>query len=125
MLINGSLQRLREFCSYEYNAFGSFIFLHPVRLFLVMQILIFFIAGYPPPHYKWLKDGQPITDFSTDPFYKIISAKHEDEGSYRCIASNKIGSIVSEEIKIIVACKYKSLCISKVKYKSHGKTSGS
>ncbi|CAH0555093.1 unnamed protein product [Brassicogethes aeneus] len=61
------------------------------------------VVGHPPPHYRWLKDGKPITDFSTDPFYKIISAKHEDEGSYRCIASNKIGSIVSEEIQIIVA----------------------
>ncbi|XP_060530016.1 protein sidekick isoform X3 [Cylas formicarius] len=59
--------------------------------------------GNPPPQFKWLKDGMPITEFSTDPFYKIISAKHEDGGSYRCIAANKIGSILSEEIKIIVA----------------------
>ncbi|XP_030753162.1 protein sidekick isoform X1 [Sitophilus oryzae] len=59
--------------------------------------------GNPPPQFRWLKDGVPITEFSTDPFYKIISAKHEDGGSYRCIASNKIGSIISEEIRIIVA----------------------
>ncbi|XP_076265168.1 sidekick cell adhesion molecule isoform X3 [Rhynchophorus ferrugineus] len=59
--------------------------------------------GNPPPQFKWLKDGMSITEFSTDPFYKIISAKHEDGGSYRCIAANKIGSILSEEIRIIVA----------------------
>ncbi|XP_048522895.1 protein sidekick [Dendroctonus ponderosae] len=60
-------------------------------------------VGNPAPQFKWLKDGNPITEFSTDPFYKIISAKLEDGGSYRCIASNKIGSILSEELKIIVA----------------------
>ncbi|XP_066157107.1 protein sidekick isoform X3 [Euwallacea fornicatus] len=59
--------------------------------------------GNPAPQFKWLKDGAAITEFSTDPFYKIISAKLEDGGSYRCIASNKIGSILSEEIKIVVA----------------------
>lgn len=48
----------------------------------------------------------PITEFSTDAYYKIFSASHEDEGSYRCTASNKIGSILSEEMKILVACKY-------------------
>ncbi|KAK9695167.1 Immunoglobulin I-set domain [Popillia japonica] len=60
--------------------------------------------GYPQPQYRWLKDGQPITtDLSTESFYRILSTKLDDEGSYRCIASNKVGSIVSEEIKLIVA----------------------
>ncbi|CAG9861808.1 unnamed protein product [Phyllotreta striolata] len=59
--------------------------------------------GNPPPQFRWLKDGVPITELSTDPFYKIISAKLENGGSYRCIAANKIGSILSEEIKIVVA----------------------
>lgn len=63
-------------------------------------------TGNPTPQFKWLKDGVAITEFSTDPFYKIISAKLDDGGSYRCIASNKIGSILSEEIKIVVACKF-------------------
>ncbi|KAJ8966484.1 hypothetical protein NQ317_018469 [Molorchus minor] len=63
----------------------------------------FVVAGNPSPQFRWLKDGIPITELSTDPFYKIISAKNEDGGSYRCIAANKIGSILSEEIKIIVA----------------------
>ncbi|KAF2903932.1 hypothetical protein ILUMI_02247 [Ignelater luminosus] len=58
---------------------------------------------YPQPQYKWLKDGEAITDLSSESFYRIISAKHEDEGSYRCIASNKVGSIISEEIKIVIA----------------------
>ncbi|XP_022907752.1 protein sidekick isoform X2 [Onthophagus taurus] len=59
--------------------------------------------AYPQPQYKWLKDGEPITDFSAESFYRIFSMRLEDEGSYRCIASNKVGSIISEEMKIIVA----------------------
>uniref|UniRef100_A0A6P7F6S0 Protein sidekick n=1 Tax=Diabrotica virgifera virgifera TaxID=50390 RepID=A0A6P7F6S0_DIAVI len=59
--------------------------------------------GNPPPQFRWMKDGVFITELSTDPFHKIFSAKLEDGGSYRCIAANKIGSILSEEIKIIVA----------------------
>ncbi|KAG5875405.1 hypothetical protein JTB14_028475, partial [Gonioctena quinquepunctata] len=59
--------------------------------------------GNPSPQFRWLKDGLPLTELSTDPFYKIISAKLDDGGSYRCIAANKIGSILSEEIKIVVA----------------------
>ncbi|XP_064211219.1 protein sidekick isoform X2 [Tribolium castaneum] len=59
--------------------------------------------GNPSPQFRWLKDWVPITEFSTDAYYKIISASHKDEGSYRCIAANKIGSILSEEMKILVA----------------------
>ncbi|VEN34548.1 unnamed protein product, partial [Callosobruchus maculatus] len=59
--------------------------------------------GNPSPQFRWLKDGKSISELSTDPFYKIISAKLEDSGSYRCIAASKIGSILSEEIKITVA----------------------
>ncbi|XP_018319090.1 protein sidekick isoform X2 [Agrilus planipennis] len=59
--------------------------------------------GYPQPQYRWLKDGELLTDLSTESFYRILSAKHEDEGSYRCIASNKVGSIVSEEIRVSIA----------------------
>ncbi|XP_056641389.1 protein sidekick isoform X2 [Diorhabda sublineata] len=59
--------------------------------------------GNPAPQFRWMKDGTFITELSTDPFYKIFSAKLEDGGSYRCIAANKIGSILSEEIKIVVA----------------------
>ncbi|KAF5272120.1 hypothetical protein FQA39_LY01202 [Lamprigera yunnana] len=61
------------------------------------------LKSFPQPQYKWLKDGQAITEFSSESFYRIFSAKHEDEGVYRCIASNKVGSIISEEIKIVIA----------------------
>lgn len=47
----------------------------------------------------------PITDFSTDAYYKILSASHTNEGNYRCIASNKVGAILSEQIRVTVACK--------------------
>ncbi|RZC39905.1 sidekick, partial [Asbolus verrucosus] len=52
----------------------------------------------PSPQFRWLKDGVPITEFSTDAYYKIFSASHKDEGSYRCIASNKVGSIVNMNV---------------------------
>ncbi|XP_065171276.1 protein sidekick-like isoform X3 [Atheta coriaria] len=66
----------------------------------IMQCQAF---GYPQPQYRWIKDGEPLTEFSTEPFYKIFSTRLEDEGSYRCIAANKVGSIMSEEIKVVVA----------------------
>lgn len=66
----------------------------------IMQCQAF---GYPQLQYKWLKDGAPITDQSPESFYKILSARIEDEGSYRCIVSNTAGSIISEEIRVIVA----------------------
>lgn len=74
------------------------------------QPLLYFhfvsFTGYPQPKFRWLKNDEPITDFSPEPFYKIVATKLDDEGSYRCIASNKVGSIISEEIKVTVACKY-------------------
>ncbi|XP_017777837.1 PREDICTED: protein sidekick-like, partial [Nicrophorus vespilloides] len=66
----------------------------------IMQCQAF---GYPQPQYRWMKDGVLITDLSTESFYKIFHTRLEDEGSYRCIASNKVGSIMSEETKVVVA----------------------
>lgn len=70
-----------------------------------------FVSGFPQPQYRLLKNDKPLTDFSTESYHRIFSAKREDEGSYRCVASNKVGSIIGEEFKVVVACKYGILCI--------------
>ncbi|XP_030377973.1 protein sidekick [Scaptodrosophila lebanonensis] len=59
--------------------------------------------GYPQPTYRWLKDGEPVSDNSSSPYYRIHNTRREDAGSYQCIAKNDAGSIFSEKIDIVVA----------------------
>ena len=47
-------------------------------------------AGYPQPEYRWLKDGAFISDFTSEPFYKIISISRGDAGNYQCYARNEV-----------------------------------
>ena len=61
--------------------------------------------GFPQPQYRWIKDGDFISGFSSEHFYKIQSVEREDAGSYQCIAKNSVGSILSEMIPLSVACK--------------------
>lgn len=56
--------------------------------------------------YRWLKDGMPVTDFSTGQYYRIPNTRRDDAGSYQCMARNDAGTIFSEKIDVIVACKY-------------------
>lgn len=69
-------------------------------------LFIFSIPGHPQPHYRWLKDGVPVTDFSNGQYYRILNTRREDAGSYQCIARNDAGTIFSEKIDVIVACKW-------------------
>ena len=59
--------------------------------------------GFPQPQYRWLKDGDYISGFSSEHFYKIQSVTRPDAGSYQCIARNSVGSIISEMIPLSVA----------------------
>jgi protein sidekick len=52
-----------------------------------------------------MKDGQYLTEFSLEPVYKIQSIRREDAGVYQCVARNSVGSIFSEKVHIVVACK--------------------
>ncbi|XP_014091561.2 protein sidekick isoform X13 [Bactrocera oleae] len=67
------------------------------------KILQCHALGYPQPTYRWLKDGIPITDFSSSQYYRLQKTRREDAGSYQCIAKNDAGSIFSEKIDIEVA----------------------
>jgi hypothetical protein len=62
-------------------------------------------AGFPQPEYRWMKDGVFLSDFSSEHFYKIQLISRSDAGSYRCYAKNSVGTIISEKIKLTVACK--------------------
>lgn len=61
----------------------------------------------PQAQYKWLKDGEPLSDFKDAVVYKIFNAARNDSGSYQCLAHNVAGTIFSEKSEVIVACKYK------------------
>ncbi|KAG6449472.1 hypothetical protein O3G_MSEX006098 [Manduca sexta] len=59
--------------------------------------------GIPQPMYRWLKNGVPLTDFSSELFYKIHNTQRQDAGAYQCIAKNDVGAIFSEKNNIVVA----------------------
>ncbi|CAJ1085442.1 neural cell adhesion molecule L1-like protein isoform X1 [Xyrichtys novacula] len=68
--------------------------------------------GNPPPEYRWTKDGEDFipphfttnrTDHTSGTF--VLHNKHliNFQGKYRCYASNKLGTAMTEEIKLIVS----------------------
>ncbi|KAK6480651.1 neural cell adhesion molecule L1-like protein [Huso huso] len=68
--------------------------------------------GNPHPEFKWTKDGQPF-DPSDDPRVTMVENSgtfiignngniSEFQGVYRCSATNKLGTAISEEIEIII-----------------------
>ncbi|CAL4121706.1 unnamed protein product, partial [Meganyctiphanes norvegica] len=59
--------------------------------------------GYPQPEYHWLKDGDPLGEFSGEHFFKISSVSRSDAGDYRCLVRNSAGSIFSAKITVKVA----------------------
>ncbi|XP_013182226.1 PREDICTED: protein sidekick isoform X2 [Papilio xuthus] len=60
-------------------------------------------VGIPQPMYRWLKNGVPLSEYSTDIFYKIHNTQRQDAGAYQCIAKNDVGAIFSEKNNIVVA----------------------
>lgn len=71
-------------------------------------MLTWIIAGVPQPMYRWLKNGYPLGDYSSELFYKILNTQRTDAGAYQCIAKNDVGAIFSEKNNIVVACKLSS-----------------
>ncbi|XP_063378104.1 protein sidekick isoform X1 [Cydia fagiglandana] len=59
--------------------------------------------GIPQPVYRWLKNGIPLGEYSSELFYKILNTQRDDAGAYQCIAKNDVGAIFSEKNNIVVA----------------------
>ncbi|XP_059054428.1 protein sidekick [Achroia grisella] len=59
--------------------------------------------GIPQPMYRWLKNGVPLGEYSSELFYKIHNTQRQDAGAYQCIAKNDVGAIFSEKNNIVVA----------------------
>ncbi|XP_026815472.1 protein sidekick isoform X3 [Rhopalosiphum maidis] len=60
--------------------------------------------GFPAPVYKWYKDGKEVGDFSSEyQSFRLLNLKHDDGGTYQCIAKNEVGSILSQKIEINIA----------------------
>lgn len=79
---------------------------HPSKcgvLFLTLTVLS--SPAIPQAQYRWIKDGEPLSEFKDAVFYKISNAARNDSGSYQCLAQNVAGTIFSEKSEVIVACK--------------------
>ena len=71
------------------------------------KVLLCQATGFPPPVYRWKKDGNFITDTNiTDTSLKISNIERSDDGEYQCIASNNPGAILSNKVHVRVACEY-------------------
>uniref|UniRef100_A0A3P8TKD1 Cell adhesion molecule L1-like b n=1 Tax=Amphiprion percula TaxID=161767 RepID=A0A3P8TKD1_AMPPE len=67
--------------------------------------------GNPPPEYRWMKDGKEFnySEFTTNKTHHkngtfVLHRKQlsQFQGKYRCYASNKLGTAMTEEAELIV-----------------------
>ncbi|XP_059189715.1 neural cell adhesion molecule L1-like protein [Centropristis striata] len=67
--------------------------------------------GNPPPQYRWTKDGEEFvpphvmtsrTDHQDGTFVLYKKNHVQFQGKYRCYASNRLGTAMTEEIELIV-----------------------
>ncbi|KAM7404540.1 hypothetical protein PAMP_011882 [Pampus punctatissimus] len=67
--------------------------------------------GNPPPEYRWTKDGQDfvppqLTEIKANHTYGTFVLHNKQlvqfQGKYRCYASNKLGTAMTEETELIV-----------------------
>ena len=52
-----------------------------------------------------MKDGMFLSEYTSEHFYKIQAVSQADAGNYNCYAKNIVGTIISESIPLVVACK--------------------
>ena len=58
--------------------------------------------GFPQPQYRWLKDGDLISGFSSEHFYKIQSVEREDAGLVSCsVFSLSDGQLVTSSLHLL------------------------
>ena len=102
------MQEARNYCGTSWSFFRTFleILLDDMQYTQgFFSPFFFFFLGFPQVEYRWMKDGVFLSDFSSEHFYKIQSVSRTDAGDYRCYAKNSVGTIISEKIRLTVACK--------------------
>lgn len=66
-------------------------------------------SGNPPPEYRWTKDGKEFnySEFTTNKTHRkngtfVLHSKQlsQFQGKYRCYASNKLGTAMTEEVEL-------------------------
>ncbi len=65
-------------------------------------------SGTPAVSYKWMKNGELISNRSvTNGGVYLISQADRiaDVGTYQCVAENTLGSVLSNKAYLSVACK--------------------
>jgi hemicentin len=50
------------------------------------------VVGTPKPTIQWFKDDQLLQSFDFNDQYVLTNIKRNDQGVYRCLATNKAGS---------------------------------
>lgn len=58
--------------------------------------------GTAPLSYQWQKDWADLSVTATEKSYTIDSVKKEDEGNYRCVVSNKLGKVNSNNATLTI-----------------------
>lgn len=58
----------------------------------------------PAPAYRWLREGTYVSQESLSGTFKMYSINRTEAGSYRCQATNSLGSIISDSCRVNVAC---------------------
>ena len=102
------MQEARNYCGTSWSFFRTFLEMLLHRWYtqgFFFTIFLLFFLGFPQVEYRWMKDGVFLSDFSSEHFYKIQSVSRTDAGDYRCYAKNSVGTIISEKIRLTVACK--------------------
>lgn len=57
----------------------------------------------PAPAYRWLREGTYVSQESLSGTFKMYSINRTEAGSYRCQATNRLGSIISDSCRVNVA----------------------
>lgn len=60
------------------------------------------VKGATPLTYEWYKDGIKIPK-ANDKFLSFINPTHSDVGMYHVVASNSIGNVVSEKVRVYLS----------------------
>uniref|UniRef100_K1Q4V6 Protein sidekick-2 n=1 Tax=Magallana gigas TaxID=29159 RepID=K1Q4V6_MAGGI len=68
-----------------------------------VKILICQSYSNPAPVYRWLREGTYVSQESLSGTFKMYSINRTEAGSYRCRATNRLGSIISDSCRVNVA----------------------